>query len=273
MEEGVSMSEACANIWLVDSRGLVTDRRDMATLPHHKKPFAHSLEGGGGVSTLEEAVKKLKPSCVIGVSGQPQTFTKSIVGIPGNAGEWFDPKLTRLSLPPPPQVEEMSANHPRPLVFALSNPTSKAECTAEQAYEWSDGQAVFASGSPFPPVQFKGKTYQPAQGNNAYIFPGVGLGAIFCGATRLDSEDMITASKALADLVPQDKIDKGACYPALAEAREVSIQIAAAVACGQWKRGTGEKNRAGEGEETREQLVERIRGSMYEPETVWREGL
>jgi len=214
----LTKEEAFKNIWLVDSKGLVTSTRDMSKLAHHKAPFAH--EFSGDVNTLEEAVKALNPTSIIGVSGQPQTFTKEI-------------------------VEHMAKTNPRPLVFSLSNPTSKSECTAEQAYAWSDGQAIFASGSPFPPVQYGGKTYTPAQGNNAYIFPGVGLGAIFAGATRLDNTDMIVAARTLANLVPQKNLDQGACYPDLKNAREVSVKIAVEIAKWQYERGTALKTRPG----------------------------
>jgi malate dehydrogenase (oxaloacetate-decarboxylating)(NADP+) len=208
---GMTQEEAFKNIWLVDSQGLVTNNRDMNKLAHHKAPFAHSFDGKA--DTLLDAVKALGPSAIIGVSGQPQTFTKEI-------------------------VEHMAKINTRPLVFSLSNPTKKSECTAEQAYTWSDGQAIFASGSPFPPVEFKGKTYTPAQGNNAYVFPGIGLGSVFSGATRVDNTDMIVAARTLAGLVPQKNLEAGACYPDLKTARDVSVKIAVEVAKWNYERGT-----------------------------------
>jgi len=242
----MTREEAFSKIWLVDSSGLVTSNRDPKRLAHHKMPFAHDppecevdLEGDNrdcAPETFLAATRMLKPSVIVGVSGQPQVFTEEV-------------------------ITEMTANHKRPIVFSLSNPTSKSECTAEQAYEYSDGKAIFASGSPFPPVTVNGQTFRPAQGNNAYIFPGVGLGAIYCGATRLDDTDMITASRTLANLVPQDLIDMGAVYPDLKTAREVSVKIAVDIAKGQWERGTAQNPRPTE--EQWENLENEIRNTMY----------
>ena len=125
-------------------------------------------------ASLLEAVKELQPTAIIGVSGQPQTFTQEI-------------------------VEEMARLNEQPIIFALSNPTSKAECTAEQAYGWSDGRAIYASGSPFDPVTMAdGRTFVPGQGNNSYIFPGVGLGVTTVGARRVTDGMFLAAAKALA---------------------------------------------------------------------------
>jgi len=213
----MSKEEAFKNIWLVDSKGLVTNKRNVAKLPHHKLPFAHRFDSEVP-ETLFDAIKAINPTALIGVSGQPQTFTQEIVSY-------------------------MSKINAKPLIFSLSNPTSKSECTAEQAYQWSYGEAIFASGSPFPPVTYDGKTYTPAQGNNAYIFPGIGLGAIFCGATKIDNTDMIVAARTLARLVPQKNLDAGACYPDLKNAREVSVQIAVDIAKHAFERGTATRER------------------------------
>ena len=124
----------------------------------------------------------------------------------------------------------MAANHERPTIFALSNPTARAECTAQQAYEWSDGRAIFASGSPFAPVDYKGSTFVPGQGNNAYIFPGLGLGAVAVGITTLPAELFLTAAKSLADQVEESQLAQGTLYPQLGDIREVSLSIAVAVA-------------------------------------------
>jgi malate dehydrogenase (oxaloacetate-decarboxylating)(NADP+) len=124
----------------------------------------------------------------------------------------------------------MAALNQRPIIFALSNPTSKAECTAEEAYQWTEGRVVYASGSPFPPGTFGGRPYVPGQGNNVYIFPGVGLGALVCEATQITDGMFLTAAKTLASLVTQEDLALGRIYPAISKIREVSVRIAAAVA-------------------------------------------
>jgi malate dehydrogenase (oxaloacetate-decarboxylating)(NADP+) len=200
MHEGLSKEEARQCCWYVDSKGLVVKTRKRLT--EHKLPFAHDFPT---CPDLISAVDAVKPTALIGVSGIPQTFTRSVVKA-----------VTRLN--------------ERPIIFALSNPTSKAECTAEQAYTWSRGKAIFSSGSPFDPVHLKGKTYVPGQGNNVYIFPGVGLGIMVSEARHVTDEMFLTAAKTLAHAVSQDDLDLGRVYPSLAHIREVSIEIAQAVA-------------------------------------------
>ena len=142
---------------------------------------------------------------LIGATGAPGTFTREV-------------------------VERMSRINPRPLIFALSNPTSKAECTAEQAYPWSGGKALFASGSPFAPVTLEGRTHRPGQGNNAYVFPGIGLGAVACRARTLPDELFLVAARTLAGCVRPSDLEQGALYPPLPEIRKISLAIATAVA-------------------------------------------
>jgi malate dehydrogenase (oxaloacetate-decarboxylating)(NADP+) len=134
-------------------------------------------------------------------------------------------------------LETMARLSDRPIVFALSNPTSKAECTAEEAYTWTEGRAIFACGSPFAPVTLAGKTHIPGQGNNAYIFPGVGLGAIACGAKLVTDEMFFAAAKALARQVSESDLERGLIYPPLTAIREVSAAIATAVVEVAYKRG------------------------------------
>ena len=200
VEEGLPLAEARKRCWFVDSKGLVIKSRK--DLTEHKLHFAHDH---APCSDLLSAVKLLKPTMLLGVSGQPKTFTEEIVKL-------------------------MAANNARPVVFALSNPTSKAECTAEEAYRWTGGRAVFASGSPFAPVTIDGKTHVPGQGNNAYIFPGVGLGVVCTGARRVTDTMFIKAARTLASLIRDNELAEGRVYPSLSRIHEVSHAIAVAVA-------------------------------------------
>lgn len=228
VDEGLSRDEAMRHCWFVDSKGLVVKSRD--NLQTHKLPYAHDHEF---VADLQSAVESLRPTALIGVSGQPQTFTRPI-------------------------VEDMGKLNEKPIIFALSNPTSKAECTAEQAYGWTDGRAIFASGSPFKPVTLNGKTYVPGQGNNAYVFPGVGLGIVACGARHVTDEMFAAAAKTLAGEVQEEDLEKGCIYPPLTKIREVSAQIAAAVA-----RVAYEQDLAAQPEP--ENLPSFIRSQQYQP--------
>jgi malate dehydrogenase (oxaloacetate-decarboxylating)(NADP+) len=198
--EGLSEEEARGRCWLIDSRGLVVKGR--SGLAGHKLPYAHDH---APLPDLLAAVEALQPTAIIGVSGQPGTFTQPVLGA-------------------------MAKLNNRPIVFALSNPTSKAECTAEQAYTWTEGRAIFASGSPFSPVNLGDKTLVPGQGNNAYIFPGVGLGAIASGARLVTDEMFFSAARALAHQVTESDLEHGLIFPPLTAIREVSAAIAAAVA-------------------------------------------
>jgi malate dehydrogenase (oxaloacetate-decarboxylating)(NADP+) len=198
--DGLKEAEARRRCWLFDSRGLVVKSR--TGLAHHKLAYAHDH---APVATLLDAVKALKPTAIIGVAAVGGAFTQEVVGA-------------------------MTALNPRPIVFALSNPTSKAECTAEQAYAWSNGRALFACGSPFDALTVNGKRLVPRQGNNSYIFPGVGLGAILSGTTRITEPMFMEAARTLAQLVTQADLDQGSLYPPLKDIREVSARIAAVVA-------------------------------------------
>jgi malate dehydrogenase (oxaloacetate-decarboxylating)(NADP+) len=152
----------------------------------------------------------------------------------------------------------MADGNERPIVFALSNPTSKSECTAEQAYAGTDGRALFASGSPFLPLQVQGKTLVPRQGNNSYIFPGVGLGAIACGATRITDEMFLAAAETLASLVTPADLDQGSLFPPLSNTREVSARIAVAVAEVAFERGLASRSRP-------EDMLELVKAHVYDP--------
>jgi len=200
VETGLTPEEARKRCWFVDSKGLIVKSR--TDLSAHKQHYAHDH---APCIDLFSAVKSLKPTMLIGVSGQPKTFTQEI-------------------------VKAMGSLNQRPVIFALSNPTSKAECTAEEAYAWTEGRAVFASGSPFAPVTIGGKTLVPGQGNNAYIFPGVGLGIVSTGARRVTESMFIAAARTLASLIRENELAEGRVYPSLKRIHEVSLAIAIAVA-------------------------------------------
>ncbi|XP_051132202.1 NADP-dependent malic enzyme [Andrographis paniculata] len=197
----VPVEETRKKIWLVDSKGLIVSSRK-ESLQHFKKPWAHEHEP---VNNLLDAVKAIKPTVLIGTSGVGKTFTKEV-------------------------VEAMAAINKKPLIMALSNPTSQSECTAEQAYTWTEGRAIFASGSPFDPVELNGKTFVPGQANNAYIFPGFGFGLVISGAIRVHDDMLLAASEALAGQVTEEHYDKGMIYPPFTNIRKISAHIAANVA-------------------------------------------
>lgn len=228
MEEGLTAAEARQRCWFVDSTGLVVKSR--ANLAVHKLPYAHDHES---LPDLLTAVQTLKPTALIGVSGQPQQFTQPIIAA-------------------------MSELNERPIIFALSNPTANSECTAEQAYGWSDGQAIFASGSPFDPVSYNGQTFVPGQGNNSYIFPGVGLGVVVAEARHVTDEMFMAAAKTLAEIVTEADLDKGRIYPSLKMIREVSAQIGAAVAAVAYEQNLARAPRP-------DDLLAQVKSQMYEP--------
>lgn len=201
-EEGLSKEDAAARIWMVDSRGLVVKSRDAAGLNGHKPLYAKDHEA---TKNLEEMMEHIKPSVLIGASAQPSVFTEKV-------------------------LKMMLSTCKRPIVFALSNPTDKAECTAEEAYTYTDGKCIFASGSPFPPATVNGVTFHPGQGNNAYIFPGVSLALIACGAKSVGDRVFLVAAKALAEQVTKEHMEEGRVYPPLDTIRKVSLTIAAKVA-------------------------------------------
>ena len=199
VNEGLDLPEARRRLWFVDVHGLVVKGR--TDLMPHNLPYAHEHASLGFV----DAIDTLKPHVLIGATGAPGTFTPEV-------------------------VEGMCAHNPHPILFALSNPTSKAECTAEQAYKWSRGKAVFASGSPFGTVTYEGREFRPGQGNNAYVFPGIGLGAVVCRARYIPDAFFLTAARTLAQLVTARDLAGGALYPPLRDIRRISLAIATRVA-------------------------------------------
>jgi malate dehydrogenase (oxaloacetate-decarboxylating)(NADP+) len=207
-EHSLTHEEARKLVWMCDSRGLVTHERDSG-VEEHKVPYARK---GEPAAELLEVVKRVKPTILIGASGHAHTFTRDV-------------------------VLEMNKHCEQPIIFALSNPTSKAECTAEEAYHWTEGRAIFASGSPFPAVRLKGKVFVPGQGNNMFIFPGVGLGAVVCGAEKVTDEMFFIAAKTLAHMVTEEELAAGTIYPDLGKIRQISAAIASAVCRLAWDQG------------------------------------
>jgi malate dehydrogenase (oxaloacetate-decarboxylating)(NADP+) len=207
MAEGLSEGAALRRNWLVDSRGLVV--RNRAGLTAHKLRYAHEHAPLGDFLT---AIRTIRPTAIIGVAAVGGAFTPEV-------------------------LEAMAEINERPIVFALSNPTSKAECSAAEAYRHTGGRALFACGSPYDPVQLDGKTFVPRQGNNSYIFPGVGLGAVASASKLVTDEMFMAAAHTLAYLVTPEDIEQGSLYPSLPRIREVSAHIAVAVAEVAYKRG------------------------------------
>jgi len=209
VEEGMTLEAARANIYMVDSRGLIVKNRPKGGITGHKVDFAKEL---APIDALGDIVKAIKPTAIVGAAAQPGVFTEEL-------------------------VKDMAAYNERPIIFALSNPTSKAECTAEQAYTWSEGRCIFASGSPFDPVTLNGKTFYPGQGNNAYIFPGVALGIICSGVHHVPDKMFLESSRALAEMVTQADLDEGRLYPPLEKIQECSTKIATFICETAYKQG------------------------------------
>lgn len=197
-EAGLTHEEAKKRLWFNDRSGLIVKSR--SSIKSHVAEFAQDYPA----LSFEDAIKTLKPDILIGATGNPNTFNEDIIKL-------------------------MCQNHAHPVIFALSNPTSRAECTAKEAYTWSNGQLIFASGSPFPAETINGVLHVPGQGNNAYIFPGVGLGAIACNAKQIPDEIFLSAAQALANLIQDSDLANGTLYPSLQHIRSISLTLAVAV--------------------------------------------
>ncbi len=227
-EAGLSLEAARHRCWFVDSKGLVVHSR--TDLNDHKRPYAHEYPF---LPDLLSAVEALHPTAIIGVAGKPGMFTQ-------------------------PVLQAMARDNARPIIFAMSNPTLKQECTAKEAYAWTGGQAIFASGSPSAPQIVAGATVVPGQANNAYIFPGVGLAIVAYGITRVTDEMFLAAAKTLAGEVSADDVARGSMYPPLERIRDVSVAVAAAVAEVATRQGLTTQPDPEDG-------ILYIRSQMYEP--------
>ena len=198
--EGLPIKEARQRSWLFDVKGLVvTSRTD---LQEFQMPFSHDHPA---ISAFVEAIETIKPTCIIGVSTVPKLFNQQV-------------------------IEAMSRVNERPIIFPYSNPTSRSECSAEEAYRWSNGKAIFASGSPYSPVHFGGRTFVPGQGNNVYIFPALGMAILATQAKRVTEAMFIVAAKAVAEQVTPEQLDTGLIYPHQSQIFEASIHVAVKVA-------------------------------------------
>jgi len=236
-DDGVDERDARARVWMVDSHGLVVaDRPD---LPPFKRAFARSREevadrGERGAITLEETVARVHPTILIGTSATPGLFSE-------------------------PVVREMAEHARRPVIFPLSNPTSKAECTPADALRWTGGRALVATGSPFDPVEVDGRRRRIGQCNNSFVFPGVGLGAWVGEVRRITDGMFLDAARTLAACVTEADLEEGALVPRLERTREISH----AVACAVIRRAIAEGHADGD---LARDLEERVRGAMWFPE-------
>ncbi|HET9434487.1 MAG TPA: NAD-dependent malic enzyme [Chitinophagaceae bacterium] len=227
-KDGLSREEALQRVWMFDINGLlVKSRNDLAD---YQKDFAHDSEPSNDFAA---SVLKIKPSAIIGVSTVGGAFNQQV-------------------------IENMCAVNERPVIFPYSNPTSRSECTAEQAYTWSKGKAIFASGSPFAPVTFDGKIFTPGQGNNVYIFPAVGLAIFATEAKRVTDEMFVTAAEAVAEQITEENFAKGLIYPLINDILEVSYNVAIKVAEKIFESGLAGVEKPGD-------IRTFIKSKMYEP--------
>ena len=198
--EGLPLEQGRGRNWLFDVNGLMVDsRKDLADF---QKPFAHKH---APVKTFVAAIEALKPTGIIGVSTVPKLFNQQV-------------------------IQAMARINKRPIIFPYSNPTSRSECTAEEAYKWSDGRAIFASGSPFPPVEIGGQSFIPGQGNNVYIFPAMGMAVLATEAIRVTQGMFVCAAKAVAEQVTADDLASGLIYPPQSHILDASLHTAARIA-------------------------------------------
>lgn len=228
-DQGLDLVEARRRCWFMDSKGLIVKDRDQ--LKPHIMPFAHDHDEVVGIAN---AVESLRPNVIIGATGQRGIFDCEV-------------------------IEAMSIANDRPVVFSLSNPTSRSEATAEEVYGWSEGRAVFASGSPFDSVTLEGKTFVPGQSNNVYIFPGIGLGVTVCRIRRVTDEMFRVAAQSVAGMVTEADIRQGSLFPQLEKIREVSLEIGVAISRLAFEQGLA-------GIDEPEDLRDYISARMYKPD-------
>lgn len=238
--KGMDRADAKRKCWFIDSKGLIRKGRERVTA--EKERYAHEVDDKllNAVSDREllSIVKAIKPSVLVGVSTIPKSFSSQV-------------------------LRHMAKINKRPVIFALSNPTSKSECTAEEAYKETEGRAIFASGSPFAPVKLEDhdKVFVPGQGNNCYVFPGIGLGVVLSGARIITESMFLNAAKSLASLVDKERLESGCVYPPLDNILECSAHVAYAICQDAKCLGLNERN-------VDHLTPEQIRKEMYDPEAV-----
>ncbi len=228
VREGMSDADAHARCRLVNSRGLVT--AETTGLSEFQRPFAHPHAPAKDLAGIVEAIR---PSVLVGVSTIPHSFSR-------------------------PVIEAMARINERPVIFPYSNPTSKSECTAQEAIEWSGGRAIFASGSPFAPLHHKGRLFVPGQGNNVYIYPAIGMAVFATEASRVTDEMFLKAAESLAAQVTQQDLDVNLIYPPMANIREASVEVAIRVAELIFDRGLARVARPAD-------VDAFVRGKVYDP--------
>jgi len=240
MVEGTTELEARAKLWLVDSQGLVHTGR--TKVEPFKQKYAQAIEGtrrwkldNFSQLNFSDVIKNVKPTILIGTSAQPGAFTEKI-------------------------VREMAKHVERPVIFPLSNPTSKSEATPSDLLDWTEGRAVIATGSPFPDVVRDGRVIRIGQCNNSFIFPGVGLGVIASGARRVTDAMFVAAARVLSEFAPVLRDPEAPLYPPLEQVRDVSFKVALEVA--------REAQRAGLAEVDLDKLEQTISGKMWKPHYV-----
>ena len=226
--EGASIEQARGRSWLFDINGLVqSSRTDLAAF---QTPFAHDH---AACASFVDAIESIKPTAIVGVSTVPKLFNQ-------------------------PVIEAMSRINARPIIFPYSNPTSRSECTAQEAYKWSAGNAIFASGSPFAPVNLGDRVFVPGQGNNVYIFPAMGMAVLATQASRVTEEMFIVAAKAVAEQVRQEDLDTGLIYPPQSHMFEASLHTATCIAEYVFDKGLARVQRP-------QDVKEHIRAMAYKP--------
>eukprot|EP00299_Pterocystis_sp_00344_P006737 c1874_g1_i1.p1 GENE.c1874_g1_i1~~c1874_g1_i1.p1 ORF type:complete len:558 (-),score=120.15 c1874_g1_i1:48-1721(-) len=227
---GLTNEEARRRFWMIDSKGLICDGRG-DELADYKRPFSRPAQEP--MKDLFTVISHVKPHVLMGLAGNGPAFEE-------------------------PHIREMYKHCHHPIIFPLSNPTSKAEVTAEHAYTWTEGNCIFASGSPFDPVEYHGTTYYPSQGNNMFIFPGVGFGVVACRAKHVTDLMFINAAKALADTVSEAELKVGTIFPSLERLREVSLVVATSTVNTAFEQGLAQIDRP-------DDITEYCRSRMWDP--------